>query len=58
LRFLSARQIVAATGVLLWSARLGTFLFIRVLQVHDKVTHTCRQPTRNWSMGEWHAGHC
>ena len=34
---LTARQIIAATGVLLWSARLGTFLFIRVLRTEDKV---------------------
>jgi steroid 5-alpha reductase family enzyme len=33
---LSARQIIAAAGVLIWSLRLGIFLFIRVLRTEDK----------------------
>lgn len=34
---LSFRQILAAILVLVWSARLGLFLFERVLRVPDKV---------------------
>ena len=33
---LSARQIIAAIGVLVWCTRLGIFLFQRVLKVEDK----------------------
>jgi steroid 5-alpha reductase family enzyme len=33
---LTARQIIAATCVLLWCTRLGIFLFIRVLKTEDK----------------------
>ena len=34
---LSSRQIIAAVMVLVWSIRLGVFLFQRVLRVEDKV---------------------
>jgi steroid 5-alpha reductase family enzyme len=35
LEFLTARQIIAAAGVMIWSVRLGVFLFLRVLRVKD-----------------------
>ena len=35
IEYLTARQIIAATGVLIWTLRLGGFLFLRVSKVKD-----------------------
>lgn len=47
IEFLTARQIIAAVGVLLWALRLGVFLFLRVMKVKDARFDSLKQsPTK------------
>jgi steroid 5-alpha reductase family enzyme len=43
---ISFRQIIAGTFVLVWSARLGGFLFIRVLKISDKRFDELKTPVK------------